>query len=132
MTNRVANPILRRLLRTPAGSRLGRSLMVLRYTGTVTGQPHELVVQFARDGDTVWVLVARADDKTWWHNLRRPADVELWLAGEHLTARARVVSGGTDAHVAATGLAAYRNAFPRAEGTPSDVTLVRAEIKGPT
>src|SRR6476469_1855111 len=101
VTNRVANPVLRRLLRTTLGSRLGRGLMVLRYTGSVTGRPHELVVQYAQDGDTVWVLVGQADRKTWWHNLRQPADVELWLAGEHVHARAAVVAGSADPDAAA-------------------------------
>jgi hypothetical protein len=129
VTNRVANPVLRRVLRTRIGHRLGRGLMVLRYTGTVSGRPHELVVQYARDGDTVWVLVRHAERKTWWHNLRRPADVELWLAGQHVRARAVVVDGSTDADQAAVGLAAYRRAVPR--GGPRDAgtaTLVRADV----
>src|SRR4051812_13416579 len=105
--------------------------MVLRYAGTVTGRPHELVVQYARDGDTVWVLVGRPDAKTWWHNLRRPADVELWLAGEHVRARAVVVSISTDPAQAAAGLAVYRRTVPRTAATPADVVLVRADIVGP-
>jgi hypothetical protein len=105
--------------------------MVLRYTGTVSGRPHELVVQYARDGDTVWVLVGQADRKTWWHNLRGPADVELWLAGEHARARAVVVPGRKDPDQAEAGLAAYRRAVPRAAPTPAEVTLVRADIIGP-
>jgi hypothetical protein len=128
VTNRVANPVLRRLLRGPIGKRLGRSLMVLRYTGTVTGRPHELVVLYAREGDTVWVLVGAADRKTWWHNLRQPADVDLWVAGEHLRARASVVSGSTDPDAASVGLAAYRRAVPRAAADASGATLVRADI----
>ena len=130
ITNRVANPVLRRLLRTRAGRRLGRGLMVLRYTGTISGRPHELVVQYAHDGDTVWVLVGQADRKTWWHNLRQPADVELWLAGEHVRARAVVVTVGSDPDQAAAALAAYRRAVPRA-GTADagTATLVRADIR---
>jgi hypothetical protein len=130
LTNRFANPVLRRLLRTSAGRRVGRGLMVLRYTGTVTGRPHELVVQYARDGDTVWVLVGLADRKTWWHNLREPADVDLWVAGEHVRARAVVVRGGVDPDGAAAGLAAYRRAVPLAAAArpAADVTLVRADI----
>jgi hypothetical protein len=115
VTNRVANPVLRRLLRGPIGKRLGRSLMVLRYTGTVTGRPHELVALYAREGDTVWVLVGAADRKTWWHNLRQPADVDLWVAGEHLRARASVVSGSTDPDAA----------------DASRATLLRADIRAP-
>jgi hypothetical protein len=103
--------------------------MVLRYTGTVTGRPHELVVQYARDGDTVWVLVGWADRKTWWHNLRRPADIELWLAGEHLRARAVVVSGSADPDQAHAGLAVYRRSQPLGRGAdPGKATLVRADI----
>jgi len=130
VTNRVANPVLRRVLRTRLGHRLGRGLMVLRYTGTVSGRPHELVVQYARDGDTVWVLVGHAERKTWWHNLRNPADVDLWLAGEHVRARAVVVEGSADAAPAAVGLAAYRRAVPRAGAAPAGAILVRADIVG--
>jgi len=130
MTNRLANPLLRRLLRMGAGRRLGRGLMVVRYTGAVTGRPHELVVQYARDDDTVWVLVGRAENKTWWHNLRQPAEVELWLAGEHVRARAVVVTGSADPEQAAAGLTAYRRAVPRAAGTTDAgvMTLIRADI----
>jgi hypothetical protein len=131
ITNRLANPALRRLLRTSAGRRLGQGLMVLRYTGTVSGRPRELVVHYARDGDTVWVWVGGADRKTWWHNLRRPADVELWLAGEHLRARAVVVAGRTDLDQARAGLVAYRHSVPRGPRVdPETATLVRAEIIG--
>jgi hypothetical protein len=106
--------------------------MVLRYTGTVTGRPHELVVQYARDGDTVWVLVGRADRKTWWHNLRRPSDVELWLAGEHVRARAVVVAGSADPDQAGAGLAVYRRSVPQApRADPGTATLVRIDITGP-
>lgn len=128
VTNRVANPVLRRLLRTPAARLLGRRLTVLRYTGTVSGRPHELVVRYVRDGDSVWVLVGQAERKTWWHNLRQPADVDLWLAGKHVRARASVVSGADDPVTAAAGLAAYRRAVPRGEATPDEAILVRAEI----
>lgn len=78
--------------------------MVLRFTGTVSGRPHELVVQHARDGDTVWVLVGRAGSTTWWHDLRRPADVEVWTAAEHHRVWASVVSGSTDPEGAAAAL----------------------------
>jgi hypothetical protein len=130
MTNRLANPVLCRLLRTGAGRRLGRGLMVVRYRGTVTGRPHELVVRYARDDDTVWVLVGQAELKTWWHNLRQPAEVELWLAGEHVRAPAVVVTGSADPEQAAAGLAAYRRAVARAAGTTDAgvLTLVRADI----
>jgi F420H(2)-dependent quinone reductase len=106
LTNRLVNP-LRRLLRTPVGRRLGRGLLVLRDTGTATGRPHELVVQYARDGETVWILVGQPARKTWWHNLRQPADVDLWLAGDNARVRAVVVTGAADPDQAAAGISAY-------------------------
>lgn len=143
LTNRVANPVLRRLLRSRPGRRMGRGLAVLRYTGRRTGQPHELVCQYARAGDTVWVLVAKAEQKTWWRNLRGGADVELWLAGEHLRARAVAVEGADQPDEATAGLTAYLAAVPLAvralglpkQPAPSEVataaaraTLVRATL----
>jgi deazaflavin-dependent oxidoreductase (nitroreductase family) len=114
LTNRLANPVLRPVLRTPLGRRLGRSLAVLRYTGRRTGQPRELVCQYARDGETVWILVGQAASKTWWRNLRNGADVELWLAGAHHRARAVVVEGAERPDEAAEGLTAYLAAVPAA------------------
>ena len=130
LTNRVANPVLRRVLRTAVGLRLGRHLLVLRYVGVRTGRPHELVTQYARDGGTVWILVGQADRKVWWHNLRTSADVELWLAGKHVRARAVAVEGGASPDEAAAGLTVYLRALPRAApavgmtGAP-DATAVR-------
>lgn len=128
LTNRVANPVLRRVLRTRLGRRLGGGLAVLRYTGVRTGQPHELVCQYVRDGGTVWVLVGDAERKTWWRNLREPAPVELWLAGERLSARAVAVRSTEDD--GAAGLAAYLTAVPSARRAvgPGGALMVRADL----
>ena len=130
LTNRVANPVLRRLLRTRAG-RLGRHLAVLRYRGRRSGLPHELIVQYALEGSAVWIAVGWPERKTWWRNLRTPAPVELWFAGERHSATAVVVDGAADPTQAATGLTAYR---ARMGGTPASRTaaertvLVRAQL----
>ena len=114
VTNRVANPVLRRLLRTPLGHRLGRSLAVLRYHGRRTGRTHELVVQYVRSGPTVWVLVARSGGTTWWHNLETPAEVDLWLAGERFRGHAVAVVGEQQPAEARRGLVAYLAGAPKA------------------
>jgi F420H(2)-dependent quinone reductase len=129
VTKRLANPVLRRLLRTPLGRFLGRSLAVLRYTGTRTGTPHELVCQYVRDGDRVWILVGQAEHKTWWRNLRSPSSVELWLAGRRLRATAVAVAGREDPVECGRGLAAYAARVPRAGALPiPDVVMVRADV----
>jgi F420H(2)-dependent quinone reductase len=128
-TNRVANPVLRRLLRTPLGRGLGRSLAVVRYTGHRTGAPHELVCQYVRDGERVWILVGQADRKTWWRNFRAPAPVDLWLAGRRVRAAAVAVVGSEDPLECGRGIASYSTRVPRADALPvSDVVMVRADL----
>jgi F420H(2)-dependent quinone reductase len=113
LTNRVANPVLRQLLRSrAAGRHLGRHLAVIRYTGVRTGHPRELVAGYARAGDTVWIWVGGADVKRWWRNFRRPGDVELWLAGEQVTAQAVAVEGAQDPERCRQGVVAYTAGIP--------------------
>jgi deazaflavin-dependent oxidoreductase (nitroreductase family) len=114
LTNRVVNPVLRRLLRTRAGRVLGRRLAVLRYTGARTGRPHELVTMYVRTGDTAWIVVGQPEHKSWWRNLRTPAEVTLWLAGEQVDARAVTVEGDRQAAECRRGLSVYLAGFPAA------------------
>ena len=143
-TNSVANPVLRPVLRSPLGRLLGRRLAVLRYTGVRTGRPHSLVCGYARTPHAVWVLVGDAGQKVWWHSLRTPADVDLWLAGRRVRARAVAVVGSAEAAEAQAGLRAYLGERPGAARTlhlPADdpaafaataerVVLVRADLTG--
>src|SRR4051794_15911610 len=103
---------MRRLLRSPAGRRLGRHLAVIRYTGSRTGQIREPVAGYARAGSTVWIWVGGAASKRWWRNFRTPADVELWLAGERVTGRGRAVEGMTTPDECREGMAAYVAGVP--------------------
>jgi hypothetical protein len=142
LTNRVANPAMRRLLRSPAGRLLGRQLAVIRYPGARTGQVRELVAGYARAAGTVWIWVGGAGSKRWWRNFRAPADVELWLAGEHVHGRARAVEGTTDPEECRAGVVAYLAVVPgaarvmRLPGDPSrltpdvlrDVVMVRVDL----
>jgi hypothetical protein len=142
LTNHVANPAMRRLLRSRAGRMLGRHLAVIGYTGARTGRPRELVAGYARAGDTAWVWVGDAGTKQWWHNFRTPADVQLWLAGEHVTGRGVAVQGSAEPDECRRGVAAYVAGVPgaarvmRLPAEPSalsqedlrDVVMVRIDL----
>jgi hypothetical protein len=65
VTNHLANPLLRPLLHGPAGHRLGRHLALIRYRGRRTGRSYELPVQYARDGDHLWILPGAPGRKNW-------------------------------------------------------------------
>jgi hypothetical protein len=113
VTNHLANPILRPLLHGPAGHRLGRRLALIRYPGRLTGRIYELPVQFARNGDRIWILPGSPEHKTWWRNLRGGADVNLVLAGHDTRGHAMVIDRRRQPEFA-EGLTAYLRAVPHA------------------
>lgn len=127
LTNHLANPALTRVLRGPYGHRLGRRLAVLSYRGRRTGLTRQLVVQYVRDGDRVWVVPGRPDRKQWWRNLVEPRPVELWLAGEHLHGIACALDADEQPDDVADARTAYRAAVPRARPRGHPVIMVRTD-----
>lgn len=125
VTNHVANPVLRPLLRGPLGRRLGRRLAVLRYRGRRTAEAHDLVVQYVRDGDQVWIVPGQPERKRWWRNLLEPQRVDVWLAGSHLSGVGRVMRRDTDGLELTKALDAYRAVFPR---VPEADVMVRVDL----
>lgn len=94
LTNVVANPILIPLLRGWLGRRLGRRLAVVEYVGRRSGDHHQLVTQYVRNGTSVRIRVGAADHKTWWSNFLTAHPARLHLAGQDYGATAHVVRDG--------------------------------------
>jgi len=90
---------------------------VLRYTGHRSGRTHELIVQCASAGHTIWIVPGQHERKSWWRNFRTPHRVDLWLAGKLLHGQAVVIDGQADPAEAARGLSAYLLALPHAGRT---------------
>jgi hypothetical protein len=133
LTNRVVNPILRPLLRGPRPAIVGRRLAVLRYRGRRSQQTHELLVQYAQDANTIWIVPGHSKSKQWWRNFRAPADVDIWLHGQHHRGHAVVVNGERDPDQAAVGVSTYLSTLPRAgravsAASPQGLILVRVDL----
>ena len=79
--NRVVNPLVRGLLRSPAHGLLSGRLALLSVTGRRSGRSFTFPVGYHRDGDRVTISVASPERKRWWRNLSDAAPVEIWLAG---------------------------------------------------
>jgi hypothetical protein len=129
-TNSVANPVLRRLLRTRLGRFLGRSLVVLRYTGHPDRDAARagLPVRAGRPPRVDPGRPGGAHDLV--RNLRSPATVELWLAGRHVRATAVAVTDREDPEECCRGLAAYAASVPRVGTLPlHDAVMVRADVR---
>ena len=79
--NRVVNPLVRGLLRSPAHGLLSGRLALLSVTGRRSGRTFTFPVGYHRDGDRVTISVGSPERKRWWRNLSDAAPVEIWLAG---------------------------------------------------
>jgi len=75
--NRVVNPAVRALLRSPAHRLVSGHLMLLTVTGRRTGRTFTFPVGYREDGDRLRVHVASPERKRWWRNLRGGAPVEV-------------------------------------------------------
>lgn len=91
--NRVANPVVRALLRSPLHRLLDRHVLLLGYTGCRTGRRYIIPVAYRRERTDYVVRVGGAERKTWWRNLRGGAPVTLHVRGRDVSAKAQVLDG---------------------------------------
>ncbi len=122
---RVANPVVRAVLRSPAHRVLSGSLAVLEYEGRSTGTRYAIPVVFAKDGGRVVALAAYPERKQWWRTFREAAPATLVVKGERRAVQGRLLAGAERRAALRAYLAARpRTAAPlRARGAPTDSQL---------
>ena len=108
--NHVANPIVRALLRSPLHPLLSGSVLLLTYEGKRSGRRYTFPAQYARDGESVYIVAGEAEGKTWWRNLRTGSAVSVRLRGQDLPGRVDMLSGDVDART--RELTIYLKRFP--------------------
>jgi hypothetical protein len=81
VVNRVVNPVVRAVLRSPAHGLLSGHLALLTVRGRRSGRTFTFPVGYHREGDRVTIGVDWPERKRWWRNLSEAAPVEIWLAG---------------------------------------------------
>jgi deazaflavin-dependent oxidoreductase (nitroreductase family) len=87
--NRVGNPILSALLRSPLYALAGSGTALISVTGRRSGRTYATPVNVLADGDRLTIVSLR--ERTWWRNLRQGAEVGLRLHGQDRRGRAVVV-----------------------------------------
>jgi hypothetical protein len=117
--NRLVNPVVRLLLRSPLHPLLSRSLVILSCPGRKSGRWRSLPCMYARDGQDLYIIPGQPDRKIWWRNLRQPTPVQLRLQGRDLNGTATASSHPA---AVATGLRRYLARYPKA-ATPLGVRL---------
>lgn len=89
--NRLANPAVRWLLRSPLHPLLSGSLLLLSVTGRRSGAVYTTPVGYRRDGETLTIQTLH--QRTWWKNLRGGASVTVLLRGQARRGIATVAGG---------------------------------------
>lgn len=113
-----------RLLRSRLGSGLSRTVTIVTYRGRSSGRVLATPVEYVRSGSAVTILVASAERKQWWRNVRENGDIRLWLDGADRGGRASVVLP-PDAERA---LATYVAERPRAARAAASAVAVIVEL----
>lgn len=110
LTYKIANPIVKALLRSPLHRIASGSLTLLHFTGRKSGRRYTTPLSYVRKRDTVWLLSAHST--RWWMNLRGgDAPVALEIARTTYTGKAHLWE--TDNTELRDRVRKYLSALPR-------------------
>ena len=116
---RLYNPIIVSLLRSPLHGVMSRSVMLLTYRGRRSAREFTTPVSYVRDGDDLLVVGSR--DHSWWKNLRGGAPVVVRVRGLELEGIAEAFEG-EDAEDGLLGVLRAVPAYRRYWGVEIDAT----------
>lgn len=110
--NKIANPLVGWILRSRLHTLLSASLLLIIYRGRKSGREYRLPVQYAQDGQRIFILPGQPEKKTWWRNFNDETPITLTLRGKTLGGQARLLNPQADPQATQDGLAAYLRRFP--------------------
>ena len=100
------NPIVAAILRSPLHAAMSNSTMLLTFTGRKSGRTYTTPVNYVRDGDELLAVGSRGH--SWWKNLRGDAVVSVRVRGLEMRGKAKAFEG----EAAEEGLLAVLRAVP--------------------
>lgn len=104
---RIANPLLRRLLQSRLHGLASRWVLLVSYEGRRSGRRYTFPVVYDRQGETL-VVVTPSAESTWWRNFTSPYPCTVWVRGEARAAVGEVVTGDARGPLLATYFERYR------------------------
>jgi deazaflavin-dependent oxidoreductase (nitroreductase family) len=87
--NRIGNPFMSFILRSPLHGLLSKNMLLITVTGRKSGRRFTTPVGYVRDGADL--LIVSALDRTWWKNLRGGAPVIVRLQGRDVPGRGTAI-----------------------------------------
>ena len=128
---RIGNTFVGGILRSPFHGLLSKNVMLITFTGRVSGKRYTTPVNYLLIGDVLYVVSTR--DCTWWRNLRGGSPVTLRLNGEKVHGWGDVVEDDERIHQhlltyiqEAPILARYFGVGLDVDGRPDDEDVTRA------
>ena len=112
--NKIANPLVRWILRSPLQRLMSTTLLLITYRGRKSGKDFTLPVQYVQEGGVIYIVPGAAEKKTWWRNLRGGAPVRLLLKGQSVAGNATLLEGPADCERIVPALNIYLQGFPAA------------------
>ena len=107
---KVANPVVKALLRSPLHSIASGNIALLHFRGRKSGREFATPLSYVRENGTVCLLSAHSTG--WWMNLREEGTpVSIEIARETLTGKARLWDG--DSQALRERVRRYLTALPR-------------------
>ena len=95
LTYRVANPIVKMILRSPLHKIASASVALLHFRGRKSGRAFVTPLSYVRDSDNIWLLSAHTT--RWWMNLRdNHTPVSLEVARKTYTGKAQLWERDSD------------------------------------
>jgi deazaflavin-dependent oxidoreductase (nitroreductase family) len=122
--NKIANPFVRFILRSPFYKMMSATTLLISYRGRKSGKTYTLPVNYVQVGKTIYIIPGMPEKKTWWRNLRDGGAVTLRLNGKSVNGWALVLQG--DVETATEALQHYVKRFP----TSAKLHGVRLEADG--
>ena len=118
---RLANPVVRAVLASPAHRLLSGRLLVLGYRGRRSGKTFRIPLLYAVTKDARLVsLAVGAERKLWWRAFGEPTAATLILRGRTVDVVGAVASGAARD----VALAAYLERHPRSARVTQDAAVV--------
>ena len=125
---RLANPVVRAILRSPAHGLLSGSLAVLEYEGRKSGRTFAIPLRYAETGDGCRLVTVAVDPprKLWWRAFTEPRSAVVLVRRRRRDVAGTLVEGAPREEA----VAAYAARFPRSAGLLDAAAVVVFERAG--
>ncbi len=120
---RLANPLVRAILGSPAHRLLSGRLLVLTYRGHRSGRSFAIPLLYAEQANGEIVVLALRDGKLWWRSFARAAPAVATLRGAQVSVSGAVVDEARRDGAVAAYLERHRYAARRVGETAAVVVL---------